>query len=93
MIQKVSFSSNCLYDNNKKCKKTKCNSYSHNILKQAGQSTPVLLSLTAVKTLFEYTGKELPIQKVFANNMLKFFAPLLVLSSLVFSFLECNNKK
>lgn len=98
MIQKISFGKNYLYSNqvNSQSKNNdgidrhdKKKIYTDSFIKHTKKSVPMLLALTAVKSLFDYgSSNNNSVQKVFASNMACFFTPILIGSSLVLSLVE-----
>lgn len=69
----------------------KAKPYADSFLKHAKQSVPVLLGLTAVWTAADKYTRQIPLKKAFSHNMTGFFAPVLICSSALLSFVE--NKK
>ncbi|MCD7779450.1 MAG: hypothetical protein LUH05_02110 [Candidatus Gastranaerophilales bacterium] len=65
--------------------------YVDSFVKNAAQSTPVLLGLTAVLSVSDKNAKNIPMKTSLKNNFKQYFIPVLVCSSAVLSVIE--NKK
>lgn len=65
--------------------------YADSFIKNAKQSTPVLLGVTAVWSIIDNRTKKVPLKKSLSNNMKGFFVPVIIFSSALLSFIE--NKK
>lgn len=65
--------------------------YVDSFVKHAKQSTPALLVLTGVWTAVDKVSKNMPVKKSLVNNLVGFFAPVLIVSSALLAGLE--NKK
>lgn len=67
--------------------------YADSFLKNAKESAPVFLALTSVITVLDYGKKQADIKKLLKKNLLKYFAPVLIASSMLCSYIENKNKK
>lgn len=65
--------------------------YVDSFVKHAKQSTPALLVLTAAWTAVDKISRNISIKKSLVNNLVGFFAPVLVVSSALLAGIE--NKK
>ena len=55
--------------------------YMDSFIKNTKESAPMLLGLTALWSVLDYGTGKAPISKVLTNNILCFFAPVLLFSS------------
>ncbi len=55
------------------------------------QSTPMLLSLTGILSLLDYGKGKMPLPDALKSNLTKFFAPVLIGSSIMLALIE-NSK-
>ncbi len=78
--------------NNQNIKKEKNNSklkkYSDSFIKHSTESAPMLLGLTAIWSLLDSSGRNIPVKKSIMNNLTGFFLPVLVFSSAILSIIE-----
>lgn len=65
--------------------------YMDSFIKNTKESAPMLLGLTALWSVLDYGTGKAPISKVLTNNILCFFAPVLLFSSALMASIE--NKK
>ena len=65
--------------------------YADSFLRNAKESTPMLLALTSIVTVLDYGKKQDNILKVLKKDMLRYFLPILIASSTICSIIE--NKK
>ena len=72
-------------------KKAKMNPYVDSFIKNAGDSTPLLLAVSGGWTVYDVASKKAPLKIALKNNFLGFFAPVLLVSSAILSVVE--NKK
>ncbi len=95
MIQPVSQMSSFVSfkkTNNQKKQDKKNNStikkYSDSFIKHSTESAPMLLGLTAIWSLLDSSGRNIPVKKSIMNNLTGFFLPVLVFSSAILSIIE-----
>ncbi len=95
MIQKISLTENKLsFRHEAKAEKpaapvkTKARLYTDSFLNNAVKSTPLLLSLSAVWSIIDYGTKKESLIKAFSNNLKWFFAPVLIVSSVIMALTE-----
>lgn len=99
MIQKVSQMSSFSTFKSTNVQKTKerktissdKKAYMDSFIKNTKESAPMLLGLTALWSVLDYGTGKAPISKVLTNNILCFFAPVLIFSSALMAGIE--NKK
>ncbi len=65
--------------------------YADSFVKNAGKSTPVLLSMTLLWSFIDKNSTAIPLKKAFVRNMKGFFLPVLISSSALITYFE--NKK
>ena len=73
--------------------KSKTKRFVDSTINQAMESTPMILSLTGILSLFDYANGKMPLKQALITNMAKFFAPVLVGTSLTLAFVETTNFK
>ena len=57
------------------------------------ESTPMILSLTGILSLFDHAKGKMPLKQALITNMGKFFVPVLAGTSLTLAFVETANFK
>ena len=72
-------------------KKSKFKTYKDSFIRNAKESTPMLLGFTSIITLLEYGKNQVEIPKLLKKNLLQYFAPVLVVTSALCAIIE--NKK
>lgn len=95
MIQRVSDISNVTFKSNKRNEDNqnqnftgKLSSYADSFMRNSVDSAPLLLALTGVWSVIDKKTAKIPFKKALANNITRFFAPVLIFSSLVLAFIE-----
>ena len=90
---KISFKKQYTTDVKTEDKKILNKKYVDSFLKNAKESAPVFLALTSVITVLDYGKKQADIKKLLKKNLLKYFAPVLISSSMLCAYIENKNKK
>ncbi len=72
-------------------KENSSKTYLDSFIKNSKQSAPLLLGFTAILSAADCAAKKIPIMTSIKNNILGFFAPVLISSSAILSAVE--NKK
>ena len=95
-ISQISFSANVLEQSSQKLKPqnpvtNRKNPYMDSFVKNAKDTAPILLGLTALWSLLDYGTGKISMAKSVRNNIAFFFAPILIVSSALVAGIE--NKK
>ena len=98
MIQKVSMANNrvSFSQDNKKplsdaAKTSKVTPYVDSFVKNAADSTPMLLAVTGAWTAYDVLSHNCKLKQALTRNILGFFVPVIAISSTILSIVE--NKK
>lgn len=67
--------------------------FTDSFVKHAAQSTPVMLAITTAWSLIDKNTYKIPFKKAMKNNLLNFFTPVLLLSSLLLAGIENRKAK
>lgn len=65
--------------------------YRDSFIRNAKESAPMLLGLTSIMTIIDYGKEQTEITKLLRRNLAKYFAPVLIGTSILCSIIE--NKK
>lgn len=68
--------------------------YLDSFAKQSEKSAPILMGLSSLSTVLEMKEKNLPVKKAMKNVLMKFYFPILIISSGIIAGIEVkkNNK-
>ena len=89
----VSFFGNYTEKPSAEKQKYKHKEFTDSFLRNAKEATPMLLGMTSVITVFDYGKNQVEIPKLLKKNMLRYFAPVLIGTSVLSAFIETKKTK
>lgn len=72
---------------------TKAGRYAESFVKNAAESAPVFLGMTAIWASYDKTALKTTYKNAFYNNFKKFFLPMMVVSSAFLSYIDNKSNK
>ena len=90
---KISFKNKYTNEAKVEDKKVLYKKYADSFVKNAKETAPMFLALTSVITVLDYGKKQVDMKKLLKKNLIKYFAPVLISSSLLCSYIENRKKK
>lgn len=67
--------------------------YADSFIRNAKETTPMLLGLTSIVSVLDYGKKQVDMKKVLKKNLLRYFVPVLIASSTICSIIENKKEK
>lgn len=83
------------YTNNLKPedKKNLHKAYTDSFIRNAKETTPMLLGLTSIISVMDYGKKQVEMKTILKKNLLRYFVPVLIASSTICSIIENKKEK